>query len=39
LKQKIKVVGDKAVVADTGEVIEGIKVIERGEKFKVKTDV
>ena len=39
LKQKIKVVGDKAVVSDTGEVIEGIKVIERGEKFKVKTDV
>jgi len=39
LKQKIKVVGDKAVVADTGEVIDGIKVIERGEKFKVKTDV
>lgn len=39
LKRKIKVVGDKAVVADTGEVIEGIKVIERGEKFKVKTDV
>jgi DNA gyrase/topoisomerase IV subunit A len=39
LKQKIKVVGDKAVVADTGEVIDGIRVIERGEKFKVKTDV
>jgi phage/plasmid-associated DNA primase len=39
LKQKLKVVGDKAVVADTGEVIEGVKVIKRGEKFKVKTDV
>jgi phage/plasmid-associated DNA primase len=39
LKQKLKVVGDKAVVADTGEVIEGVKVIKRGEQFKVKTDV
>lgn len=39
LKQKLKVVGDKAVVADTGEVIESVKVIKRGEKFKVKTDV
>jgi hypothetical protein len=39
LKQIVRVVGDKAVVADTGEVIDGIKVIERDEKFKVKTDV
>ncbi|MFW5961838.1 MAG: host-nuclease inhibitor Gam family protein, partial [bacterium] len=39
LKKKIKVVGSKAVVADTGEVIGGIEVIKRGEKFKVKTDV
>lgn len=39
LKKKIKIVGSKAVVSDTGEVIEGIKVIKRGEKFKVKTDV
>jgi len=36
LKKKIKVVGSKAVVADTGEVIEGIEVIQRGEKFKIK---
>lgn len=36
LKKKIKVVGSKAVVADTGEVVEGIEVIQRGEKFKVK---
>jgi hypothetical protein len=39
LKKKIKIVGSKAVVADTGEVIEGIEIIQRGEKFKVKTDV
>jgi len=36
LKKKIRVVGSKAVVADTGELIEGIEVIKRGEKFKVK---
>jgi len=36
LKNKVKVVGDKAVVAQTGEVVAGVKVIERGEKFKVK---
>ncbi|ADQ13570.1 host-nuclease inhibitor Gam family protein [Halanaerobium hydrogeniformans] len=36
LKSKVKVVGTKAVVADTGEVIDGITVLKRGEKFKVK---
>jgi len=36
LKKKIRVVGSKTVVADTGEVVEGIEVTERGEKFKVK---
>jgi phage/plasmid-associated DNA primase len=36
LKKKIRVVGSKVVVADTGELIEGIEVIKRGEKFKVK---
>jgi phage/plasmid-associated DNA primase len=39
LKKKIKIVSSKAVVSDTGEVIEGIEVIKGGEKFKVKTDV
>jgi len=36
LKKKIRIVGSKAVVADTGEVVGGIVVTERGEKFKVK---
>ena len=36
LKKLIKVVGDKAIIEATGEVVEGIKVEERGEKFKVK---
>ena len=36
LKNKVKVVGDKAVIAQTGEVVAGINIIERGEKFKVK---
>lgn len=42
LKQKIEVISSPksnvciAMVADTGEILEGIEVVERDEKFKIK---
>jgi len=39
LKKKSEVVGNKAVLEDTGEVIDGIKVVQRPEKFKVDVDI
>jgi len=39
LKKKAEVVGEKAVLEDTGEVIDGIKVVQRPEKFKVDVDI
>ena len=36
LKKLVKVVGDKTIIEATGEVVEGITIEERGEKFKVK---
>lgn len=39
LKQMTKVVGDKVIVKDTGEIVEGVKVVKRGEEFQVKVDV
>ena len=36
LKSQAKIVGDKAIIEETGEVIEGVEVVERPEKFKVK---
>ena len=38
LKKKVKVAGNKVVDAETGEIIEGIEVQERGESFKVKVN-
>lgn len=37
LKSQAKIIGGKVIIEKTGEVIEGVKVIERPEKFKVKT--
>jgi hypothetical protein len=39
LKQKTEVVGHKVVVKNTGEIVEGVEVVERDEEFKVKVDV
>ena len=39
LKKKAEVVGEKAVLEDTGEVINGIKVVQRPEKFKIDVDI
>lgn len=39
LKKEAEVVGNKAVIKDTGEIVEGVKIIERPEKFKVKIDI
>jgi hypothetical protein len=39
LKQVTEVVGDKVVVRDTGEIVEGVEVVERDEEFQVKVDV
>ena len=36
LKKLVKVVGDKTIIEATGEIVEGITIEERGEKFKVK---
>lgn len=36
LKKKVKVVDSLAVVEKTGEVVEGVEIIERPEEFKVK---
>lgn len=38
LKKKAEVAGNKAVIKDTGEVIEGVKIVDRPEKFKVEVD-
>ena len=38
LKKQVEVAGNKVVDADTGEIIEGIEVQERGESFKVKVN-
>jgi flagellar biosynthesis GTPase FlhF len=38
LKSKAKIVGGRVIIEETGEVIEGVEVVERGEKFKVKTN-
>lgn len=37
LKSQAKLVGGKVIIEKTGEVIEGVEVVERPEKFKVKT--
>ena len=34
-----KVLGDKVVVKDTGEIVEGVEVVEREEEFQVKVDI
>jgi len=39
LKQMTKVLGDKVVVKDTGEIVEGVEVVEREEEFQVKVDI
>ena len=38
LKSQAKIVRGKVIIEKTGEVVEGVEVVERGEKFKVKTD-
>ena len=38
LRQFVKVEGDKVINPETGEIIEGINVLEQGEKFNVKVD-
>ena len=35
LKKRLEVVDGKAIIKDTGEIVEGIKVTDRPEKFKV----
>lgn len=37
LKSQAKIVDGKVIIEKTGEVIEGVEVVERPEKFKVKT--
>ena len=39
LKKKAEVVGNKAVLKDTGEIIEGVSVVQRPEKFKIDIDI
>jgi hypothetical protein len=39
LKQMTEVVSGKVVVKDTGEIVEGVEVVERDEEFQVKVDV
>ena len=36
LKKLVKNVGDKVIIEATGEIVEGISIVERGEEFKVK---
>lgn len=36
LKKKAQVAGDKVVLEDTGEVINGVKAVERNPEFKVE---
>ncbi len=38
LKKKAKIVGKRAINEETGEVINGVRIIQRPEKFKVKVD-
>ena len=38
LKKLVEVAGDKVVHPETGEIVEGIKVQERGEKLYIKTE-
>ena len=38
LKKKTKVVGDTVVLEDTGEIVEGVEVVERAPEFKVEVD-
>lgn len=38
LKKTAEVNGNKVVLPDTGEIIEGVKVVERSEKFKVDVE-
>ncbi len=38
LKSKAEVANNKAVIKDTGEVIEGVKIVQRPEKLKVEVD-
>ena len=35
LKKRLEVVDGRAIIKDTGEIVEGIKVTDRPEKFKV----
>ncbi len=39
LKKNLSVVGNKAIIKDTGEVVAGINVIQRSEKFKIDVDM
>lgn len=39
LKKKAETAGDKAVLKDTGEIIEGVTIEKRPEKFKVDVDM
>lgn len=36
LKKKTKVIGNAVVIEDTGEIVEGVEVIERPAEFKVE---
>lgn len=38
LKKRVKIAGNKIINKETGEVIEGVEIIERGEKFSVKVN-
>jgi len=38
LRQVGKVVGDKVILEETGQVIEGIDILPRGEQFRVKVN-
>lgn len=37
LKKKCKIINGKVINTETGEVVEGVEVEERGEKLKIKT--
>ena len=39
LKKKAKVVGNKAVITESGEIIEGVNIVQRPEKFKIDVDI
>jgi len=38
LKKKTKVIGNAVVFEDTGEIVEGVEVIERAPEFKVEVE-